>query len=61
MSHTAPYLQVTRVSSVHTPRVAHSFILLQVNLSHNRLSGGVPGHMAILAAVRPVMVTMKDG
>jgi hypothetical protein len=35
--------------------------LLQVNLSHNRLSGEVPGQMASLAAVRPVMVTMKDG
>jgi hypothetical protein len=34
---------------------------LQVNLSHNRLSGGVPAQLAILAAVRPVMVTMKDG
>ncbi|WIA31462.1 hypothetical protein OEZ86_002357 [Tetradesmus obliquus] len=35
--------------------------LLQVNLSHNRLSGGVPAGLASLAAVRPVMVTMKDG
>eukprot|EP00882_Tetradesmus_deserticola_P031867 GHRQ01036045.1.p1 GENE.GHRQ01036045.1~~GHRQ01036045.1.p1 ORF type:complete len:342 (+),score=139.26 GHRQ01036045.1:362-1387(+) len=35
--------------------------LLQVNLSHNKLTGEVPGRMAILAAVRPVMVTMKDG
>ncbi|KAF6261650.1 hypothetical protein COO60DRAFT_743957 [Scenedesmus sp. NREL 46B-D3] len=35
--------------------------LLQVDLSHNRLTGQVPEQMAILAAVRPVMVTMKDG
>ncbi|KAF8065663.1 RCH2 [Scenedesmus sp. PABB004] len=35
--------------------------LLQLNLSHNKLSGAVPAALAALAAVRPVMVTMRDG
>jgi hypothetical protein len=33
----------------------------QVNLAHNKLSGGVPSTLQQLAAVRPVRVTMKDG
>lgn len=35
--------------------------LLQINLSYNRFSGQVPDQLQILAAVRPVVVTMKDG
>jgi hypothetical protein len=35
--------------------------LLQVNLSFNRLRGEIPAQLQHLAAVRPVLVTMKDG
>lgn len=35
--------------------------MLQINLSHNKLVGGVPEQMQLLAALRPVMVTMSDG
>eukprot|EP00775_Hariotina_reticulata_P007262 gene7262-7475_t len=35
--------------------------ILQINLSHNELEGPIPPQMQVLAAVRPVMVTMKDG
>jgi hypothetical protein len=36
-------------------------MLLQVNFSHNRLTGGIPAQLQHLAAVRPALVTMKDG
>jgi hypothetical protein len=32
-----------------------------VNFSHNRLTGGIPAQLQHLAAVRPALVTMKDG
>lgn len=35
--------------------------MLQVNLSFNRLAGAVPEQMHLLAALRPVAVTMNDG
>lgn len=35
--------------------------MLQINLSHNRLVGGVPEQMQMLAALRPVLVMMRNG
>jgi hypothetical protein len=35
--------------------------ILQINLSHNELEGPIPPQLQVLAAVRPIMVTMKDG
>lgn len=35
--------------------------ILQINLSYNRLTGGIPMQLQVLAAIRPVLVTMKDG